>query len=210
MHDFDAPIWKFKYLKYFYTQPVVLNSLKKLFAILMTLVILFNAGGYDLFFQYLIYRSDSQTFETINHSRYKSSDLVEVKIPVVMPAQAPQEYTGEYEKVSGQIQIKNDKYDYAEIKITKDTLYLSVIPNPEINKLAKANVLYGKLINDQSASNNKHSNNPLTKKSSSESILLSLNYMHPSQADIAKKHYSCTVAGIIKTSLEIGGQPPEA
>lgn len=176
----------------------------------MTLVILFNAGGYDLFFQYLIYRSDSQTFETINHSRYKSSDLVEVKIPVTMPAQAPQEYTGEYEKVSGQIQIKNEKYDYAEIKITKDTLYLRVVPNPELSKLVKTNILYGKLINDQPGSNARHSNNPLTKKSLSESILLNITYNHPPQFEIAKMHHSYIVASIIKPSLEIGGQPPEA
>lgn len=184
--------------------------MKKLFAIVMVIAILFNAGGYDLFFQYLMYRSDSRTFETINHSRYKSSDLVEVKVPVVMPAQAPQEYTGEYEKIGGQIQINNQKYDYAEIKITKDTLYLRVIPNPELSKLVKADVLYGKLINDQSPSNAKHSNNPLTKKGISESILLNLTYSHPPQIEISKKHNNSAVADIVNPSLEPGGQPPEA
>jgi hypothetical protein len=184
--------------------------LKKLFAIIMVTAILFNSGGYDLFFQYLIYRSDSKIFDKINHNRYHNSDLVEVKVPVDFPAQAPQEYSGEYEAVSGQIQIKNNKYDYAEIKITHDTLYLRVVPNPELNKLIKAKVLYGKLVNDLPTSNNKHSNNPLTKKSLSESVLLSFDDIQLPRAQLIKNYNSCTVAHILKPALEVGGQPPEA
>lgn len=176
----------------------------------MTLVILFNAGGYDLFFQYLIYRSDSRTFEKINHSHYRASDLVEIKVPVVIPAQASQEYSGEYEPVSGQIKIRNNIFDYAEIKITRDTMYLRVVPNPELNKLVKANVQYGKLINDLPASNAKHSHNQLTKKSLSESEYLTFIYSQSPLINITKLNYSFTSSDILKPSLEVGGQPPEA
>jgi hypothetical protein len=71
-------------------------------------------------------------------------------------------------------------------------------------------VLYGKLINDQPSSNAKHSNNPLTKKSLSESILLNLTCSHPLQIEISKKHSSSAVANIVNPTLETGGQPPEA
>ncbi|MBS1529080.1 MAG: hypothetical protein JSU01_02130 [Bacteroidetes bacterium] len=184
--------------------------MKKLFAVVMVVAILFNSGGYDLFFQYLMYRSDSKIFDNINHSRYRTSDLIEVKVPVDFPAQAPGEYSGEYEPVSGQIQIKNDKYDYAEIKITRDTLYLRVMPNPELSKLVKANVLYGKLVNDLPTPNTKHSNNTLTKKSLSESVLLNLTGIQSPSAEIANGYCDHVVASILTPSLEVGGQPPEA
>lgn len=184
--------------------------MKKLFAIFLVVAVLFNSGGYALFFQYLINRSDSQVFDRINHNHYRSSDLVEVKVPVNFPAQATQEYTEDYALVSGQIQIKNDKYDFAEIKITRDTLYLRVIPNHELNKLVKANVLYGKLVNELPVSNTKHPNNALAKKSLSESILLTLTNIQLPSAETSKSYVAFAVAGILKPSLEVGGQPPEA
>src|SRR5689334_10704787 len=107
----------------------------------MVVAILFNAGGYDLFFRYMMYRSDSRIFAKINTNHYKHSDLVDVKIPVDMPTQ--QDWDG-YQAISGQVEVKGARYDYAEIKITRDTLYLRVVPNPELSKLVKANVLYGK------------------------------------------------------------------
>jgi hypothetical protein len=175
----------------------------------MTFVILFNAGGYDLFFQYLIYRSDSKIFDRINQSCYRTSDLVEIKVPVDFPAQASQEYSGEYEPVSGQIEIKNNKYDYAEIKITRDTLYLRVVPNPELNKLVKANVRYGKLVNDLPTSNSKRSNNPLTKKSFSESEFLLFTYNHSPEAKIRTVYHHFILPDILNPALRVAAQPPE-
>ena len=163
-----------------------------------------------MFFQYLIYRSDSKVFDKINNSRYCTSDLVEIKIPVDIPAQAPQEYSGEYVPIGGQIQIKSEKYDYAEIKITRDTLYLRVVPNPELNKLVKANITYGKLVNDLPNTNSKRSNNPLSKKNLSESILLTLTDIQLPQAELTKNYPSLAMAGISNSSIEVGGQPPEA
>lgn len=176
----------------------------------MVAAILFNSGGYDLFFQYLIYRSDNKVLDKINHSNYRTSDLVELKLPVDFPAQAPQEYSTEYQTVSGQIQVKNEKYDYAEIKITKDTIYLHVIPNTERNVLAKVNTQYGKQANDIPASNSKRTNNTLTKKSMSESEYLIFNYNYSPVVEIKKVSHNFTFSRINNPALEIDGQPPEA
>ncbi|MBS1525771.1 MAG: hypothetical protein JST19_09000 [Bacteroidetes bacterium] len=184
--------------------------MKKLFAVVMVIAILFNSGGYDLFFQYLMYRSDSKIFDKINHSHYRVSELAEVKVPVDFPAQAPQEYTGEYIPIGGQIQIKNNKYDYAEIKITRDTLYLRVLPNPELARLGKANVLYGKLVNDLPASNSKHSSNSLVKKSLSESIVLPFVYNYSLGIKLKKLSHRFLSSNILEPSLDVGMQPPEA
>jgi len=173
----------------------------------MLAAILFNSGGYDLFFQYMMYRSDVKVFDKINNNHYRHSDLVEVKIPVDMPTQ--QDWDG-YQAISGQVEVKGARYDYAEIKITRDTLYLRVVPNPELTKLTKANVLYGKLINDLPTSNTKHSNNPLTKKSLSESELLTFNYLSRPQQEIDKSYHKIITPDLLNPALEVGGQPPEA
>ncbi|MBS1500933.1 MAG: hypothetical protein JST32_02640 [Bacteroidetes bacterium] len=184
--------------------------MKKLFAVLMVSAILFNSGGYDLFFQYLMYRSNSNIFDKINHNRYRASDVVEIKVPVDFPAQAPQEYTGEYIPIGGQIQIKNNKYDYAEIKITRDTVYLRVLPNPELTRLVKANLLYGKVVNDLPTSNNKHSNNSVIKKSLSESIMFTFNRSDSWGIKVRKPSHLFSSCDILNPSLEVGTQPPEA
>jgi hypothetical protein len=176
----------------------------------MVVVVLFNAGGYELFFQYLVYRSDSRIIERINHNHYRSSDFVEVKVPVDLPAQAPQEYSGEYVPIAGQIKISNNIYDYAEIKITHDTLYLHVIRNTELSKLVKARGLYGKLVNDLPASNTKHSGNSFAKKSLSESEYLAFNYNHSTGVKVKKVSHRFEIYNILKPALEVGGQPPEA
>ena len=173
----------------------------------MVIVILFNAGGYDLFFQYLMYRSDSRIIEKINHNRYNNSDLVEVKIPVNMPTQ--QDWDS-YQEVSGQVEIKGHRYDYAEIRITRDTLFLHVIPNTELSKLVKANGLYGKLVNDLPTSNTKRPANPLTKKSLSESEYLTYNYNLSTGVIVKKVTHCFAPPAVLKTALEVGGQPPEA
>src|ERR1700748_1665516 len=129
----------------------------------MLLVILFNLGGYSLFFQYMINRSDNKIIYRINHNHYRNSELVEVKIPVNLPTL--QDWT-EYAEVSGQVQFKNNKYNYAEIKMTRDTLYLLVIPNHDRTKLVNANIIYAKQVNDIPLS--KKSHNSLIKKSISE------------------------------------------
>jgi len=181
--------------------------LKKLFAIALVIVVLFNSGGYDLFFQYLMYRSDSRIKEKINNNRYHNSDLVEVKIPVNMPTQ--QDWDG-YEAVSGQVDIKGNRYDYAEIKITRDTLFLHVIPNTDLVKVVKAKGLYAKLVSELPASNSKHPVNSFTKKSICESEFLSFNYSHSNIITIETFSHQYISPNITSPVLEVGGQPPEA
>src|ERR1700761_8764985 len=101
----------------------------------MLALLMFNMGGYMFFFQYLIYRSDISINEQINNNRYKSTDLVEIKIPVKLNIQD----WSEYEVISGQVKLKDTTYNYAELKMTRDTMYLKCIPNHEKGRLVNAN-----------------------------------------------------------------------
>src|ERR1700712_5570483 len=171
----------------------------------MLLVILFNLGGYSLFFQYMIDRSDSKIINQINNNRYRSSDLVEVKIPVDLPTL--QDWN-EFEAIGGQVQFKNNKYNYAQIKMTRDTRYLLVIPNHERTKLVNVNIIYAKQVNDIPLS--KKSHNSLLKKSITESQYnyISLNYDTTIPVENAKTHQDRSFLNIVQLSLGVPGQPP--
>jgi hypothetical protein len=181
--------------------------LKRLVAIAMLFVILFNLGGYGLFFQYMINRSDNKIIDRINNNHYHNSDLVEVKIPVDLPTL--QDWT-EFEAVGGQVQFKNNKYNYAEIKMTRDTLYLLVIPNHDRTKLVNANIIYAKQVNDIPLS--KKSHNSLIKKSISESEYRYIQLSYKATIPVNHINYYRDYAffNIIKPFLGIPGQPPEA
>jgi hypothetical protein len=172
----------------------------------MLITVLFNLGGYSLLFEYMIYRSDSNIIYQINHNNYHNSDLVEVKIPVNLPTM--QDWT-DFQKISGQVQFKNNKYNYAEIKMTRDTLYLLVIPNHDRTKLVNANIIYAKQVNDIPV--NKKSHLPLIKKSISDSEYnyTMLQYKAAIHVSDAKSGWNYASSDIIKPPLDVPGQPPE-
>jgi hypothetical protein len=93
--------------------------LKKLVAILLLGTFLLNLGGYDLLFKYFIQRTDTQLVNQMYDSKFNSSKLVELKIPVHMPT--IEDWT-EYKDIVGQIQLNDSYYNYVKLKMTKDTL----------------------------------------------------------------------------------------
>jgi len=181
--------------------------LKKFFAIAMLALLLFNSGGYSLLFQYMIYRSDSYIInEKINKNLYRSSDLVEVKIPVHI--NNIQDWT-EYEPISGQVQLSNGCYNYAQLKMTRDTMYLMVIPNYEKTRLINANIIYAKQVSDIPVSKKSHA--PVIKKNITENVysytaILYKAFIVPATIKAVHSH---AFSDIIESSIDIPGQPPE-
>ena len=173
----------------------------------MLFAVLFNLGGYSLFFQYMINRSDYSIIDRINNNHYQHSDLVEVKVPVDMPTQQDWDT---YQVVSGQVEVKDVSYDYAEIKITRDTLYLRVVPNHDRTKLINANNTYAKLANDIPLT--KKSQNLLVKKSISDSEYhyRTVNYKAAVSVNHIGTYGDHAFLNPIKSFLDVPGQPPDA
>lgn len=171
----------------------------------MLALILFNLGGYSLLFQYFIYRSDNAVIEQINHNRYKTSDLIQIKIPVHLNI----DDWNDYAVISGQVQLKNNSYNYAELKLTRDTMYLLCIPNTNKTQLVNANIIYAKQVND--IPQNKKSHLPSIKKSLIESESYSfLQYQAPIPTEKQKTGTSYLSASYINPFIGIPGQPPDA
>lgn len=124
----------------------------------MLVLLLFNTGGYQLLFQYLIYVSDSAVNNQINTNGYKSADLQLVKIPVHLNIVD----WDDFKPVSGEIKVNDRYYNYAQLKMTRDTMYMMCLHNNDHVRLQNAGSAYAKDVSD--APQNKHSHDPLGKK----------------------------------------------
>ena len=172
----------------------------------MLILLLFNIGAYSFLFQYFIYRSDSSIINLINNNTYKISDLVETKIPMHMDVRGP----AEYEIITGQIHLQDSCYNYAEIKITSDTLYLMCIPNHMKAQLVRANNLYVKQVNDMPV--NKHRHHSFMKRSIHDGEFQYNTVTHhiliPAEKEKASPNFN--FMAIVKFSIPLTGKPPEA
>lgn len=119
--------------------------LKKLTAILVLGVFLFNMGGYDLAFKYLIHQSDVQIVKKMYNEKNGAAKLIELKIPVHMPT--IQDWT-EYAHISGQIELNDGYYNYVGLKMTRDTMSLLCLPNHVKDLLVKGNLIVAKNLSD--------------------------------------------------------------
>jgi hypothetical protein len=171
----------------------------------MLALILFNLGGYILLFHYFIDRSDASIIQKINYNRYKETDLVQVKIPVHLNIQD----WSEYEVISGQVKLKDTCYDYAELKMTRDTLFLMCIRNYDKASLINANRIYARQVSDIPSSKKAHF--PPVKKIISDSQYNYCTLLYPAFAPKQKTRAwrDYTFAGTVKASIKIPGQPPE-
>ncbi|MGZ3833268.1 MAG: hypothetical protein ACXVB0_07090, partial [Mucilaginibacter sp.] len=119
--------------------------MKKLIAISLLVLQLFSLYGYMALYEYRVYQSDRLFNEQISENRYKLDDLVAVKVPVNMPT--IQDWK-DYVFVSGQVQFKNNCYNYVKLKMTRDTIYLMCIPNYNKTKLINQNIIDARKIAD--------------------------------------------------------------
>ncbi|MGZ3778633.1 MAG: hypothetical protein ACXVI9_14130 [Mucilaginibacter sp.] len=119
--------------------------MKKLVAISFLFLHLFSLYGNMAVYAYCVYRSDKLFNEQVSKNNYKIDDLVEVKVPVKMPTiQNWQEYVS----ISGQVQLKENCYNYVKLKMTRDTMYLMCIPNYQTTKLNKQNIIDARNVAD--------------------------------------------------------------
>lgn len=118
---------------------------KKLIAILLLNVHLFNLGGYNLVFKYLIHQSEVQIVKQIYENKVDSTKLVEIKLPVNLPNI---HNWSDYVVDHGQLQLKGVYYNYLRYKVTRDTMSFICIANSVKTRLVTANLIIAKEFSD--------------------------------------------------------------
>ena len=119
--------------------------MKKLVAIVLFVIHLFNIGGQLAFHEYLVYRSDKFFNEQISENHYNPDDLTEICIPVNMPGITDWK---KFQNLNGSVRFGNSAYNYVKIKVTRHAIYLACIPNYETTRLSALNVIYARQIPD--------------------------------------------------------------
>jgi hypothetical protein len=124
---------------------------KKLAAILLLALFVFNTVGFRLFIDYTLNKADEKFEAKLDKGSYNLSELVTIKIPLNLPYQSNSK---DFERVDGEVNVNGIIYKYVQRKIFNDTLILQCIPHEEKTALQeKANDYMGK-VNDLPGNDN--------------------------------------------------------
>ena len=180
--------------------------MKRFFAIFLLCVHLFYIGGYNLFFQYYILKSETQMVKQIYENKVDATQLIQIKLPVHMPEIVD---WPDYEHAQGQIQLKDVYYNYLGVKMTKDTMYLVCIANSVKTRLANANIIVAKDVSDVPLS--KKGTEQTAKKASAgfEYNIPQCTYNLFSFKDVIEVNEVPISSSLLNPYIESPGKPPD-
>jgi hypothetical protein len=133
--------------------------LKKIVAILLLFVMLFNIVGYRWLFSAIENKSTATLEQKISIGDYSEEQLVEIQIPLNMPYYSDKDY----ENIYGETDWNGEHYRYVKRKVSGNTLYLLCLPNTEKTTIAKAKNEFTQAVNDIPANKGSHQKDNITK-----------------------------------------------
>ena len=124
--------------------------MKKLAAILLLVLFLFNIIGYRLLF-YMVQKQNDAALETsLDKEEYNENELVTIKVPLSLPYQTNWK---EFERVDGEISFDGKIYKYVKRKVEDGQLVLMCLPDEHKMRLQTARDDFFKLANDLTSTN---------------------------------------------------------
>lgn len=118
-----------------------ISALRKLLAIPLLAIYLFNIAGYQLLFSLAILHSDKLLVLRLDNNQYDNSELLEIKIPLKLPYYSSQT---NYERLDGEANYQGSIYRYVKRKLANDTLYILCLKNEDKTQLKSARNDYAK------------------------------------------------------------------
>lgn len=122
--------------------------MRKLTAILLLALFLFNLAGYRIWFYYARQQATRQFELQADNNHYNSEDLITISVPMSMPYQVEQT---EFERVDGEIDINGKIYKYVQRKVADGMLILQCLPDERSTHIKKAGDAYLQFASDISA-----------------------------------------------------------
>ncbi|MBC7509422.1 MAG: hypothetical protein H7320_11850 [Ferruginibacter sp.] len=122
--------------------------MRKIAAILLLMLFVFNTIGYKLWFTIAMQNADTRLEAALDKNNFNPQDLFTLKIPINLPYQNT---WASFERINGEITVDGETYMYVQRKVQNDTMYLQCIRHTEkINLQQKSNEYFGK-VNDVSS-----------------------------------------------------------
>ncbi|MEP6845002.1 MAG: hypothetical protein ABI861_03335 [Panacibacter sp.] len=179
--------------------------MKKLAAILLLALFLFNTIGYRLLFDFIQTSTDEAFTAKLDEGKYDEKDLIAVKVPVNMPYQVNR--TG-FERVDGEINVDGKVYKYVKRSVRNDTITLFCIPHYEKTALQqKASELAGK-INDLPSNDNSRKAE-VFKQLTVDFDIIYATAMYGNEKALTVSGQSENFYPLPQQFLPVNGQPPE-
>ena len=119
-------------------------SLKKIAAILLLSLLVFNLAGYRWLFSAIEKNATANLEQKISAGKYSDEQLVEIRIPLNMPYYSDKDY----EDVYGETDFNGEHYQYVKRKVSGNTLYLLCLPDKEKTSILKEKNEFTKTVND--------------------------------------------------------------
>lgn len=133
--------------------------MKKIAAILLICVLLFNWYGYRFVISYLQKKADGQLEARLDVNDYNEAELLEIRIPLNMPYQNS---SSSFERHYGEINLDGKVYTYVKRKVEDGCLVLKCIPNNVKQEIKKAGNVLFTINNGLDQEQNGKNNSPLS------------------------------------------------
>jgi len=178
---------------------------KKLLALTLLIVHLFNLTGYTFLFRYLGQQASMQITKQIDQHSYKDAELVEIRIPLNLPYISS---WGDYERLDGEITINGNHHNYVKRKIAGDTLYLLCLPNKQKDELQLAKSNFGTDANDLDSKSDKQQ----IKKAEvfNQYQIQDIGYAITSEMGSLVKSYPVITSSLTYSFIDKHGRPPRS
>lgn len=119
--------------------------MKKLSAILLIALFLFNLFGYRILFNYQEQQSDVRLEASLDRQDYNDADLITIKVPLSLPYINNQQ---NFERIDGEITVNGKILKYVKRKIADGNLVLLCLPNQNKMRIASAKDEFFKYANE--------------------------------------------------------------
>jgi hypothetical protein len=121
-------------------------TVKRIAAILLLGLLLFNWVGYQLYTSILQDQADRTLIASLDENNYSDADLISIKVPAVHLSSYVN--SKEFQRVNGQIEIEGVQYNYVKLRYIDGNLELLCIPNKTSTGIQTARDNFFKLVND--------------------------------------------------------------
>lgn len=125
--------------------------MKKVAAIFILSILLFNWVGYRFVSNYFESRASAIVQASLDENNYDESELISLKVPLSLPY-GPN--SSNFQKVRGEVEINGTTYQYVKRRFYKDTLEVYCIPNYQRKEIKNARDEFFKVANDLVNANN--------------------------------------------------------
>ncbi len=145
--------------------------MKKIAAILLLGIFVFNMFGYKLWLSYMEHKADISLETAMDNNQYNSSELISIKKALHLPYY---NNTTAFTRMDGEVEVNGMYYKYVKCRIYNDSLELLCIPNAQKAKIIQAKEDFFKVTADiqkKNSEKNKSTQGNTFKKILSECIM---------------------------------------